>query len=487
MSTVIYISNKQIQIIAAKGAGMISKPAAAYRLPSPEGSVINGIVMDPDALIAFFKEFFAQSKLSMKDVYLVVNSSKIAGKRIEMPAMNPKKTLDFVSREFNDIDREEVVPVFAYTTLTAEKGSKVKRVYAETVDADFIKDYIDIFNEIGVTLKGIYSSEGTMIKMIEQTAGKRGRTFVVQIADDNILTNVLWVDGSFYYYSSQRCFSDPGTGEYMEECVRSLSQLTQFMKANQVESPIENIYVGGMENLDLNTYQILTQSSRIEANVEYFDCGLSSKVGQQFDLTTVLPALAGLFGQEKTSNMLANYSVRKSDKQVDAFWKKSFILIGSVAFVMIVLTAVAIFAKLSTSRKLDEVKEYNESPAVQMQLASYDFAVQTIAKESDRYASYKNIKNAVETYPIFNDSLIYPIEQCAAGYATIEITSFDAVAGILSFTANSKKVDDINKFVARLQGEPIFSSVSYTGYSLNSTDNTWDIHVSCTLAESAGR
>ena len=487
MSTVIYIANKQIQIISAKGVGMSAKPVAAYKLPSPEGSVINGIVMDPEALVVFFKQFFEQTKLPMKDVYLVINSSKIAGKRIEMPAMNPKKTLEFVSREFNDIDRDEIVPAFVYTSLTAEKGSKVKRVYAETVDTDFIRDYIELFNEIGVSLKGIYSSEGTMIKMIEQTAGKRGKTFVVQIADDNILTNVLWVDGSFYYYSSQRCFSEPGSGEYLEECVRSLSQLTQFMKANQIESPIENIYVGGIENFDLNTYQILTKSSRIEANVDYYDCGLSNKVGQQFDLTTVLPCLAGLFGQEKTSNLLSDYTEKKKEKKVDDFWKKSFILISAVAMIMILITAWAVFNRFNIKRQLDEVKEYNESPAVQMQLAAYKMAVETIAEESDRYASYVNVKNAVETFPVFNELLIEPVERCAAGYANIEITSFDAVAGVLSFTANSSKVDDVNKFVARLQEEPVFSSVTYTGYSLNSVDDTWDIHVSCTLAESAGR
>ena len=106
---------------------------------------------------------------------------------------------------------------------------------------------------------------------------------------------------------------------------------------------------------------------------------------------------------------------------------------------------------------------------------------------SDRYNSYINIKNAVETYPVFNDKIREPLERCATGYAEIEITSFDAVAGVLSFTANSERVQDINKFISRIQSEDIFSSVSYSGYSLNSNNNTWNIHVSCTLAESAGR
>ncbi len=487
MSTVIYISNKQIQVVTARGSGLSAKPTAAYTMASPEGSVINGMIMDPEALAPFIKGFFAHNKLSTKDVSLVVNSSKIAGKRIELPSMSHNKTMEFVAREFNDISRDDTRPVYGYTSLAAEKGSKVKKVYAETVDAEFIKDYVDLFNDAGISLKGIYSSEGTMIRMIEQTAGKRCKNFVVQVADDNMLTNVLWAEGNFVYYSGQRCFNEPGTEEYMEECVRALSQLTQFMKANQMDTPIQNIFVAGIKGLDIDVYRQMTSASRIEAAVEWYDCGLSQKVGRRFDLTAVLPALSGIFGQDKTNNLLTAFSSLKKEKKVDAFWQKSFILIGVVFVIMLALTVVFVLQKKKTEAELEDLKAYNENPATMMNLAMYDQAVNGMTEGSDRYNSYINVKNAVETYPVFNDKIREPLERCATGYAEIEITSFDAVAGVLSFTANSERVQDINKFIARIQSEDIFSSVSYSGYSLNSGDNTWNIHVSCTLAESAGR
>ena len=485
MSTVIYISNKQIQVITAKGTGPSAKPDKSFILESPEGSVINGIVMDPDAMITFMKSFFTQTGVSTKDVSLVINSNKIAGKRIELPLMNEAKTLEFAKREFDDMERETEQTI-CYTTLPNEKGSKLKRIYAEAVERDFVQDYVALFHEMGITLKGIYSGEGTLIKMIEKTAAKISRTFIVQIADANILTNILWVDGSFTYYSSQRCFSEPGSAEYYEECVRALSQLTQFMKANQIESPIECIYVGGMQNMDMNTYQILAQSSRIEAQVTWYDCGLSNKAGQNFDFTTVLPCLGGLIGQEKSSNMLKNFSVKKKTV-TDEFWKKSLILISSTFVIMFVLTAAVIFKNKLEKRKLDEVKEYNESPTVQFQLAEYDRCVKQMAAGYDRYASYANMNNAINTYPIFNEKLTSPIQRCATGLAEIEISSFDAQAGQVSFTATADNVENINKFIARLFEESIFMDVNYTGYSYNNSDKLWDIHVTCTLSEGAGR
>ncbi len=485
MSTIIYISNKQIQLLTAKGKGRLAKPEKAFVLDAPDGSIINGIVMDPDALVAFFKAFFEQSGISTKDVSLVVNTNKLVGKRIELPVMNSVKTMEFASREFEDMD-QEIERVYSYTSLTSEKGNKLKRIYAEAVDRDFIQDYVDLFKEMGISLKGIYSGEGTMIKMIEATAARINRSFIVQIADANILTNILWVDGSFTYYSSQRCFSDPGTAEYYEECVRALSQLMQFMKANQIESPIECIYVGGMQNMDMNTYQILAQSSRIDAQVTWYDCGLASKAGQNFDFTTVLPSLAGLIGQEKSNNMLAHFSARKA-KATDTFWKKSFVLIGSVFFVMLITTAVFVFGSYTAKHELEEIKEYNESPALMFQLADYARCVELIADGSNRLASYENVNNAVESYPIFNANLTEPITRCASGLAETEISSFDAQAGIVSFTAAADNVENINQFVGRLMAEEIFMNVNYTGYSYNSASKKWDIHVSCTLAESAGR
>ena len=487
MSTVIYISGKLIYLVSARGRGAKAVPVKAYTMPAPEGSVINGIITDPDVFMPFIRKVFHDNKLSMSDVSLVVNSTKLVGKRIELPKMNSSKRLEYIAREYNELDRGDTPPVYAYTPLYSEKGGKVESIYAESVESSFVKDYMELFAESGIKLKGIYSSEGTMIKMVQNTAARRSPTFVVQVADDNMLTNVLWANERFCYFSCQRCFSEPGSPEYLEECARALSQLTQFMKANQIEGIIRNVYIAGIEGLDLGMYRELLSNSHIETAVDYFDCGLLAKVRKRVDQYSVLPALAGLLGQEPTGDMLAAWKAQKTAKRTDTFWRKSFLLIGAVAVIMITLTAVCIRKKNMTRDELEAVKFYNESPSVQLELAEYEMTVAELNQANDRYASFVNIRNAVETYPIFNDAIREPVERCALGYAEIEIVSFDALAGALSFTAKSERVQDINKFVARLQEEEIFSSVFYSGYSLNGNDGTWNIHVTCTLAESAGR
>jgi hypothetical protein len=69
----------------------------------------------------------------------------------------------------------------------------------------------------------------------------------------------------------------------------------------------------------------------------------------------------------------------------------------------------------------------------------------------------------------------------------VTFESFQADEGLVTVTAKAENVDDINKFIRELNGEDIFNKVDYTGYSYDEQTQLWDIHVTCTLTEAAGR
>ena len=57
MSTVIYLANQQIQVVTGNLSGKkinIEKSLTGF---APEGSIINGIIMDTDSFVSFVKEF----------------------------------------------------------------------------------------------------------------------------------------------------------------------------------------------------------------------------------------------------------------------------------------------------------------------------------------------------------------------------------------------------------------------------------------------
>ena len=202
MSVSVYLSNQQIQI-AVGNRGKKAGLSNVYTTLAPEGSIINGIVMNPTNFGEFLKEYWTKNNIPLKDIYLVINSNKIASKQIELPKMNKEKSLDFIQREFADMGRDEdSEQVFAYTKLSENAKEKMAKVYGESAPVDLLRDYVKIFEFMGAELKGIFSSEGSIIGFTRETAAKQAKSFILQLSNDNLLANVVFVDGEFFYYNS---------------------------------------------------------------------------------------------------------------------------------------------------------------------------------------------------------------------------------------------------------------------------------------------
>ena len=117
----------------------------------------------------------------------------------------------------------------------------------------------------------------------------------------------------------------------------------------------------------------------------------------------------------------------------------------------------------------------------------YDMEASKRDSLSAKYNSVNSVVETIESYPICNDKIIEILQKTATGYAEIEITSFDAVAGKVSFSAKSGKVNDIYKYIDRLFELDIFQEVEHTGYTYDAAEDKYIILVDCTFAESAGR
>ena len=487
MSVSVYFSNQIIQIAVGTRArkGKLQK---VYTTVAPEGSIINGIVMDAESLGNHIKGFWQMNSIPKKDVYLVVNSNKIAGKNLEVPNMNPKKNLAFIMREFSDLQREDAENTIAFTPLGLDKKTKVRRLYAELAPKDQLREFMDIFAGMGVTLKGIISGEGSIIGYAQMTLAKLSKTFILQIVNGNLVSNVLFVDGVFRYYNSIRCFNEPGTMEYLDDLARSLNQLEQFMNTEKITSQVERIYVAGTTRDDLNQYNQVVHDHGVEANCELVHTGLSADSTLEHDSQTALFAVSGLFDQGRESNFLTNFSNKKEGEgALDPRTKKRIVIVVSTLIFMLALMGVALTMRLIREAKYKEAKEYNSSPSVMMQAMAYDEATQKRDAMLAKYNSINTVVETIESYPVCNDDVITTIEETARGYADIEILSFDAEQGKVTFSAKAENVNDIYKYIDKLLMEDIFMTVDHTGYSYDDPTGLYDIHVNCTLAESVGR
>ena len=479
MSTVIYLANQQVQIVTGNSNGKKIVINQAYTLDAPEGSIINGMIMDADSFVGFLRNIWASLRLPSKDVIVVINSSKFVGKNIEMPVLSDSKTLDFIEREFTDINKADSY-CYGYIPLAVE--GKTKRVYAENIPTDFIKDYLDIFAESGIKVKAIYSGESSIINFVEKTAGRKYGTFLMEIADRMMITTILFVNGAFYYFNSTRCFHEQESEEYAQDMARSASQIIQFMQAHQIEYPLETIILAGVNPLNIYTYSEAILQQGIQVPVQVFS---DENVQASVDMQGSIHAAGGLINTGKHQNFLTLYSTAKKKSDEPKGSKVGiFVILGSLA-VMCIAFAAALTARFLKNKELDDAKEANEKMA--SQITWYDMTVAENEFISAQYRSIVGLDENIYTYPVCNTDVRNLIRQCAGKYAEVSFESFDADSGIVTFTATSKTVDEINLFIAELNKQDIFNSVDYSGYSYQESTEKWDIHVNCTLAESAGR
>jgi len=482
MSTVIYLSNQQIHIVVGKrGKTAVLNRCISY--PAPQGTIINGIIMDPDTLGTFLKEKWAENKLPVKDVNLVVNSTKFVGQNMEIPKMQDEKTLDHIKRGFSNIDRSEE-KVYGFIRLESSH-KKMQRLYAESVSPEFLSDYIKFFDGIGIKLKGIYSGEGSMISLVNATAATNYGTFMLMIADSMTLTTVLYVNKVFTYYNSVRCFHEPGTEDYAQDLTRSASQIKQFMQANQLDSELEIILLAGVEEKDLNFYKNIMQDYGVSAKIDIFLDGKNIKGAESKAAQRYLFATSGLFNCGVGGNYITRYQSKKVEKK-DSSNVKYFVILGISVFVMAAVFLLAFLYRKSKQDELNEIEEFNNNPTTLMQVTSYDELTLRNSFLVGQYLSIASINENLDTYPWATSSVQNKIFKLAKGYAEVTITSCDADTGTTNMSVTARDPQVINEFITILMKQDMFHDVTYTGYHYDSEDN-YIVNVSCTLEEAVGR
>ncbi len=486
MSVSVYFSNQIVQVAVGK-RGKKGTIQAVYSSVAPEGCIINGIVMDPEVLGNFLNEFWILNNIPKKDVYLVVKSNKIASKNLNVPVLDKKKTFSYITREFSDMQREEEENTIAYTKLKRDNKKKQVEIYAEMAPKEQLREFMNIFANMGVALKGIISAEGSIIGYVKNTMARGNSTFILQVVNGNLVSNILIVEGEFTYYNSVRCFNEVGTPEYLEDLARSLNQLQQFMTTQKITAPIERVLVAGTENADLSNYNYVVSNQGVNAPVELVNAGISDP-NLNFQAQRALFAYSGLFDQGIESNFLTNFDAKKEDAKVmDPAMKKRVITIATTLAVMLILFGFFLTKRLIAKSNYDEYHDYNSSPTTMMKVADYEAAVADRDAMQKKYNSINTVVETIDSYPVCTDEVIETIEETARGYADVEILSFDAESGHVAFTAKSKVVGDIYKYIDRLLDEDIFMNVEHTGYTLEEKTNLYNIRVECILAPSVGR
>lgn len=186
-------------------------------------------------------------------------------------------------------------------------------------------------------------------------------------------------------------------------------------------------------------------------------------------------------------NFITSYNRKNgNDKSRFEFLKeyRSLMIIGVV---MIVLSGASFAYMLIQQNSVDSINdkitdenfiaEYNETTALDKQNTSL----------ITRITELEKLDKTLATYPKASSAVSNKLASLTTASTTFNITAYNANTGALAFVATSADNMEINGFIQNLMDSNLFSNVTYSGYSYQSTDAVYSIHVQCYLAANAGR
>ncbi|MBR6222663.1 MAG: hypothetical protein IKQ71_04435 [Lachnospiraceae bacterium] len=489
MGLTVYLSNTDIEVVSGQTNGKSVSVSHVYQTQMPEGSFLNGVITDPDGLEYALINLWDNFKLPKKGIRLVVNTTQISVRVLDMPIMSHSKADTYLRREFEERGGEKN-KLLGFYVIAKDVKKKTMKVCTELADVDFIDNYISSFQRAGISIKEINSGIGVSVNFLKKMKFASETNSVVMLRDGMTVTAIYLVKGEYFYSTTARTFNNPGTLEYAGELSNTINQIVQFSKSEKVEDNISDIFLAGMTPDDsVNVERAVSMNQSEEMKVH----NLTELKGVRFrdkedSIDELFYPTAGLMTLSDHQNLLKMYGkgeVIDNSKKI-----KKIKLAVPYVLAFLVMTGITVSRVMTYSKEKKELKvleDYLANPAHKLKLATYDEAAARAQVFSDHVNALRLMETNIDSYPLPTKEVCDIIEKAATGLGSVRIDRYDESSGVIGITAIFSEVDTVNTFIDRLDAEDCFYAVDYTGYSEMNQQGEWMANLQCVLAEKAGR
>lgn len=453
MNMVVYINNDMIQIVQAQHDGKFNiKSQIAVELE--KGSVINGTILNKDEVISKLVEL----KTKVKKPILLIDSSSILLKRLDIPQMHKKQAKEILNYEIgiNDVDEEYVYD------LNFFDDKNQSSVIGVAVAKSIIETYIDVFKKAGIKLKKIDVLSNSVSKFIAFQKELEKDTFLFNvIAGDNMIS-FLFDNGNYKLLNRNKLMFESDSDEYIEELFSKISSMLQFHKSQKSEFPITvSYYVGlGKDNTKkLDKYVLLYESGIDIREMVLPSNKLSGTDGSLFY------ALTGIFETKKDINLISAYKEIENPSKIS----KSAIIKTIIPAVLCALIFVSYNFMLIDKKKLEEeidiMSEFVSNSNNIQRVSDYEQYIVLKQKFDDILSEIDSSKQSLVIAKILNEESVNKVFEKAKNNIIIDSITYSSEEKAILITGSSKNVLECSQFVSNLYKTEIFDTINYKGYS----------------------
>lgn len=258
MKASVYMSNRYVSIIIGDS---LKKINSIYRTVLPEGCMINGVITNSERIIQFLKEYFTMKDISLDDVSLVIDSTQIITKVLDLPLLKEKELLNVIKKELNELTD---VNSLVYDYLILRQDKKQVKYLVCGIDDSIIENYIELFNGLDIQISRMNIALASVIKMIAQINLMKEKTGVVIVIDGDSIVSVLYENGDYIFSSHTRLYSQHGSNAFAGDISRNIAGLQQFLASEKSEYKISEVYLAGFLKEDFDICKVSIDIPSIE-------------------------------------------------------------------------------------------------------------------------------------------------------------------------------------------------------------------------------
>lgn len=258
--TSVYISNENIQAVTGSRSGGRVKVTHIASGETGDGCVIGGVITDEAALKDRLSTFWAINKLPQSGLNLVIESSSVNTKLLNLPNVRGNYLMNLVKESFTEFEAENAV--YDYAVIGAGEDGGIK-VLACMTEAGFIRSYISLFSSAGLRLGSVGLAVCGQIRMAQFSKELRNSSYILAVMDKNMVSLFLFIEGEYHFSKRQRTFYDRGTPEFADEIARMISTLIQFKKSENIASEITDVFLCGASGQEINTVALTYEGMHI--------------------------------------------------------------------------------------------------------------------------------------------------------------------------------------------------------------------------------
>jgi hypothetical protein len=471
VETLVFFSNRGIEVIkGVKGKGRLTIEAVNH-FPLEEGAMLNGVITDVEMVESVLKEAVQSNQKLFQNVKLIIDSSLIAIKNIEIPTLKKKDMEKLVATEFEDSAGNYEDLVVDYTMIP---GPKKDNMLCIGLEKGVLETYVSLFKRMKIKIKSIDVGLNTILQYITQTKDYQKMTLAINVVDGKNMLSLLFYEGRYIFSNRSRLLADRGTESFAMELSDKLSSLIQFHKSQKLESELSMSVYAGLDELELEMLRnsvydqemnlfLVPQTPNIAVKAQLQDNYIFS---EEFLITT------GFFSHKKQVNLYSAYlKYLKPKKEMKPLHKALILPSVMIAFFLGALLTFYLLGE-NMQNKLVEMNDYIANSDNQALFLEAQGLSDQLDEVNARIAQLESLNDAVASKPLLVSEKLNQLATIQNGAIELTEITYSEEDGVLHLAGYANSEKDASRYVDRIKETGYFSGVDYTGYALREMEKT---------------